>query len=1163
MVMGGKGMRKNFRRTVRRSLGRFLAILGIIALGCGLFVGLRVTRSAMIATEQAYLDAHSMFDFRVLCTYGYEEQDVQALAALEGVGDAEGAMSMDVLMNREDAGDLVYKLHSIPSRLNTLELMEGRMPQSPDECLADGYHVSAGALGSTLTVSESNETDTLDRLKTRTFTVVGLVRSPLYINFERGTSSLGTGQVTSFLYVTPEAFDLEVYTEVYLRMDRSYPVYSDAYKTALDELEPAVSRTAEMLAQRRLDAIRADGSSALSDARRQYEDGKKEYDSQRAQAEEQLAQAAQALEDGRIQLEENRRRLESSAYTLRSGQQQVQDGYSRLQQAQSALDEQRSQAGAQLDAADRELREKQQQAMQGLLQVENGLDQIDAALPQIDDGLSQISSGLSQLESGLRLARAGLQAADSALSAAQKLLEQAEARLAQDPGNEVLIAARDTLAQTVDSLQARRDALAEQAAGLESQQAELESKQAELQAQKETLTAQREELQQTRQTLLDALEQIDAGFDQAAQAREEAERQLSDAQAQIDAGRAELDRSAAQVSSGLSQLESGRAQLQEAESQLESGQADYEAAKTEADSQLSQAERQLRDAKGQLDDAQAELDALKDPDYYVLSRNTNVGYVCFESDSNIVNSVSRVFPFFFFLVAALVCITTMTKMVDEERTQIGTLKALGYGGGAILSKYLWYAALASLAGCAVGIGVGTVAFPTILWKAYSIMYCMPERIRLVFDWPLSLTVVVSYAACMLGVTWWSCRRELAEVPAELIRPKAPPAGKRLLAERLRFWKRVPFLHKVTIRNIFRYRQRLFMTLVGIGGCTALLVTGFGIGDSIVGVADYQFSQVSLYDMDMSFSGNVSASEQERFRTRCQALGAEICFLHESSADLTAGGKTKSVRLLAPQDSLDGFMSLHRGERTLEMPADGRALVSRGVAEVLGISAGDEISLQDSDMRTLTLTVQDIYDNNVYNYVITPLGSLAEQWGEAPQIQRAYVRLDSDREAHGVAAALAGETGVTNVSVNDDLLQRVNTSLEGMNFIIAVIVLCAAALAFIVLYNLTNININERIREIATIKVLGFYSGESAAYVFRENLVLTLMGSVLGLGLGKLLHAFVMAQIRIDMISFEVRVSLEGYLLSVALTFLFACLVDFFLYFRLERINMAEALKSIE
>ena len=543
-----------------------------------------------------------------------------------------------------------------------------------------------------------------------------------------------------------------------------------------------------------------------------------------------------------------------------------------------------------------------------------------------------------------------------------------------------------------------------------------------------------------------------------------------------------------------------------------------------------------------------------------MNRNTNPGYLAVDNNSDIVAGVSRVFPAFFLLIAALVCITTLTKMVDEERTQIGVLKAMGYRGGAIISKYLFYCGSAAILGCGLGVLVGSVVFPKIFWAAYSLILCLTPKVELQLNVPLCLTVVAAYTAVSLLVTWYCCRRELKEVPAQLIRPKAPPPGKKIFMEYLPFWNKFSFLNKVMFRNVFRYRQRLFMMMVGIGGCTALLLTGFGIRDSVQDVVSHQFAEVTVYDMEIYFSQGQSQERQDAIKAELRADVDQILFYHRSSVDLDFDNQTKPVDIMATDRDLQDYMHLQKNGKQLQMPQKGEIVLSVGVAETMGIREGDTVTLRNADLKEVSVKVSGIFENYVNNFLIV-LPQTLENWDQ-PQ-QMAIINVRDTQDVHEAGAKIAAMEDVMAVSISQDIAEQVGGMLNALDLVVLTAVVCAGLLAVIVLYNLTNISITERIREIATIKVLGFNSKESAAYVFKENLFLTGMGACLGLGGGILLLRFVMSQIKIDMVWFQPRLVFLSYVLAVVLTMVSACLVDFLLYFKLEKINMAEALKSVE
>ena len=609
-------------------------------------------------------------------------------------------------------------------------------------------------------------------------------------------------------------------------------------------------------------------------------------------------------------------------------------------------------------------------------------------------------------------------------------------------------------------------------------------------------------------------------------------------------------------------LENGRAESEKAEKELAASKEEYNSAKEKADRELADAGSELTDAKKKIDDARADVEAMEKPTTYLLDRGDNTGYVCYDSDSKIVDGVAKVFPVFFFLVAALVCTTTMTRMVDDERVQIGTLKSLGYGSGAVSGKYVFYSGSAALIGCVGGFFLGTWLFPMAIWKAYGMLYGFAP-VEYVFDVPLAVISLAAAMLCSVGSTLLSCRDELTRRPAELIRPKSPKAGKRILLERIGFiWHRLPFLRKVSLRNIFRYKRRLFMMILGIGGCTALVLTGFGLRDSIADIANMQFDNVTVYDYVVTFSSPLDENARKKFEADNSAVLSSVGFFCQESGDVISGaGKNRSVTVVA---SLSGqfsdFIRLHNGNTDIPSPGKGEVVLDRRTASDISVSVGDTVAIRDIDMNEVTLRVIGICDNYVYNYAFISYDSID---GIGSGIKTVYANVREGVDIHAASAELMKSDNVLNVTVNADIRSRVDNMMKSLDSIVWLVIGCAGALALVVLFNLSNINITERVREIATIKVLGFYPSETSAYVFRENLILTALGTLFGIPLGIWLHSFVISCIKIDMVSFDNILKPVSYLLAVLMTFMFAFAVELVMRRRIDGINMAESLKSAE
>lgn len=1180
MVMKRNAMRRNLRQSIVKSLGRYIAIVMIIALGAGLFVGLLMTKADMVATGQRFIDQQNMFDLRLMNSYGWNWEHLDEISQMEGIVDAEPVLYMDLIAWTETAEeDSVYRFLAIPDRINLVALRGGRMPQAPNECLAEGFHNDDSILGLTVTIQDSNDEDSLKAVKERTLTVVGYVATPLYMDMNRGTTSVGNGSLSGFFYVPQETLDMDYIPEINITIPGDYDIYTDEYNDAMEAAADMLEPELQVLADARLKEVREEAEESYQEGLEEYKDGLSEYYEKKDEVDQELADAYQALLDAEQEIKDNEELLSDGEDQIAEARVTLAESEKTLADAKAEAYEQMAEANSQLISNYKTVSENLRAVENGLLEIETGMIQVESGITQLESGLEQIDSGFEQLEMMIGILDVGIDAAEKTLDALDQIgsipsvsasagltestepsqeteaTEPSEETEPDDEENDEVSSMRDELQQKLDELYAKRDEYAQQLAELQAQREQYAAQLEELYATRTQLENQKAELEAAQKQLEDGMASIETGFVELAAAQLQMENQFAAAESQIEAGYAQLDAREKEIENGWKRLEEGRQELAD-------GWTEYEDGKAEAEQEFADAWQELMDGKEELEDARKLIDAMTKNDVIILDRNSNVGYNNLDSSSDIVQGVSRVFPVFFILVASLVCITTMTRMIDEERTQIGTLKALGYSNGAIIGKYMFYSGSGAVIGCAVGVLAGCTIFPMILWEAYKIMLYITPGLVLTVNWWLCFAVITVYTAVMLFVTWYCCRRTLREEPAELIRPKAPDAGKKILMEYLPFWHKISFLNKVTIRNIFRYRQRLAMMLVGIGGCTALLVTGYGLRDSIVNVVDFQFEDVTLYDLQVYFRGSVTNEMKGDFLEEI-GLDTPYMFYHQSSVDLEADNRVKEIYMISGDDQLSEFIDLHTGAKALSLPKKDEVVLSVGVAEALGIRVGDKVVMRNSDLQSLDLTVSGIYDNHVYNYSIVAPETIEAQWGSAPEMQMAFVKVEDETEVHQLGASISELPDVMNVSVSADMADMVRNMMEALDLVVIVIVFCAGLLAVTVLYNLTNININERVREIATIKVLGFNASETSAYVFKENMTLTVVGSVFGLLLGKLLLLFVMTQIKIDMVWFKAIVMPSSYLWAALLTLLAAVVVDFIFYFKLQKINMAEALKSVE
>ncbi len=926
-----RSMRKTTVREIWHTFGRYMAILAIIALGVGFFTGVRDTTPAMVNMMDIFFKEKNFHDYRIISTTGWNDESVAEFAQQDDVLYAEGSISLDVMfdMPRRPLYDATLKTHMMPEKVNGINLVEGVMPVKENECVAEN---GRGILvGDKIKVSKNNNSTTLEMLGEADFTVTGLVDSSYYINHERGTTSLGNGTVYGFVYLPKEAFKTEYFTEVYVRFDNDFLLYSDEYDDFMESKSEEWENISNDIANKHHCSLMADAEAEIADAK--------------------------------AELEKNR--IEGQA-------------------------------------------------------------ELDKSAKEIADGKSQLSATKADLDS------------------------------------------------------AKAD--------------------------------------------LDMLEQY------------------------VGSSSPEFTESKAKYEAGLAEYEKALADLEAGEKKYNEGLAEFNQKIAEAEAEIAKAEKEISNNKK--------------PSVYLLDRNTNIGYALFENDSEIVEQVAKVFPIFFILVAALVCMTTMSRMVEEQRTQIGIFKALGYSEASIMGKFMFYSGSASLIGCILGFAIGTKLFPAIIWMTYKLMY-IPLDIPYYFDQKLAILALLASLLCSLGTTWISCRVELGETAASLMRPKAPKAGKRVLLEYVPFiWNKLKFLHKVSIRNIFRYKGRFFMMIIGIGGCMALLLTGFGLKDSIAGFADTQFGEIQVSDSAVSFE----SSKAENIHKSLTEKDFEHLMLRHSSWDLLYGNRVKSIDLEA-MDSFENmenfFVFRDMDGNSLAPPEKNQALVSHSISERYDVNVGDEITLRDADMREIHLEVSGVFENHTYNPIYITRETLESQLNTEIRLNKAFVNFPDDIEIADANKHIHQIDGVISVEMFQNTKSRMAEMMSSLDYIVLLVIVCAAALAFIVIYNLTNINITERTREIATIKVLGFFRRETSAYVLRENLFLTTAGIIAGGLLAIPLHSFVMSQIKVDIVDFSTVILPISYVYSAVLTFIFNFIVNLFMEIKLERINMAESLKSVD
>ena len=1196
-------MRKDFLREIGHTRSRFLSILILVALSVAFLSGLKATAPDMKRTGDDYLDSLHLADIQVLSTLGLTDDDITALRAQEKVEDAEGAYVIDAFAS-SGATDAVVKAYSLSDRgINEVQLRGGRMPGRADECVVEENMLSLMniAIGDCITLTPGD--DLSDALAQDTYTIVGTVRSPVYLAVERGTSSIGSGTVKAYLYLPREAFALDYYTAAYLRvagaaeMTAFYSDYDDYIDAVIDELEPF----GDARAQLRHDDLVDEATEKLDGAQRELDDAKAEADEKLGDAQRELSDARRKLDDGwrdyrngRQELADSRAELDDAYQTLQDGEQEYQDGLAEYEEAKTEYEQ------GLADYADGEAEyEKSRNTLSaGAVQLEEGKKELDEGQAQLDalgDTVSDVlqqdpgysgptgSELLDALGRGDAAATATTDAAldamrgrlESAVAAAEGAVNDANAQIANlnaalaDPGlsdderaacEQSLAAAQAGLAQaesSLSSLQGQLAAISSVSAGtIGASQRQLEAGRTQYISGSDDLQRGTEQLKKGKAELDDAKAELDEATDKLG----EAEQELADARRELDDGWAEYYDGEEQYADGARELADAYRDLTDGERDYRDGLAEYEDAKREADEKIADAQEKITDARRKV----ADIDSCE---WYLFSRSYNPGYTGFGQDAERMANLASVFPVIFFLVAALVCLTTMTRMVEEQRVQIGSLKALGYSRFDISKKYLYYGLLPSLAGGVLGLAAGYTLFPKMIFTAYQIMYQMPD-IELHAYADISTFSVLAAVACTTLATLWACMATLRETPASLMRPRTPKAGKRVFLEYIKpLWKRMSFTYKVTARNLFRYQKRFWMTVIGIGGCTALIIAGFGLRSSLLFTMSRQYDELFHYSAQVTLSDNVLPEEraavEEAIVSDKRILSSTACAASSATAMTSRYSTTAYVEVM-DSGEIGRVVELYDYDTGAPITmADGGVYIDQKLSELLGVSVGDTF-LVDGNERA-DVTVAGIYEHYTGHFIYMTPVYYESVFGKAAEANAYLLNFTSDdtETCGAIFEELLSLSGVVSTSRMRDTQDTYTHSMERVDFVVVIIILAAAALAIVVLYNLSNINITERQRELATIKLLGFYDGEVSAYVYRENIVLTVFGIALGILMGHWLHVYLVHSTEIDLMMFGRKTDPMSYLYAAILTALFSFLVNLLAHFKMKKIDMVESLKSAE
>ena len=1099
-----KAYKKSIVREILSSKARFFSIMVIIFLGVAFYSGIKSAGPDMNKTINKFYNNENLMDSKVISTLGLSDKDLDLLKNDPKILDYYGTHSIDA--NLTNMSNVVkFMEYDGKNNINNLVVLEGKLPEKSGEIALDER---AFKLNKNLKIGDDFiiETDenTMKNFKESKFKIVGIVKSPMYIEKEsRGSTTVGKGTIDYFGVLNSEDINMDAYTEIYVRFKnvQGLDAYGDKYKELMEENNKYLEDLYSNREVERVEEIK--------------EEAKKEFN----KAYEELNENEKLLLDKEKELQEGKAQLAEGQAEIKNQKSNMEEGETKLNDAKTTLHNSRQEflnQGINPDESTNGLKEK----IENLKSLSKTMTSLSNDIKNTVNNLSgneKIPAEKIQYWKGI-VANLGLNELNGAIGELEK-----------NPENKnIALGLSDSLGKNVKSINDNTSKL---------------------------------------QVLLDGIIKYQEGknqyetqvalFNEGKSKLYEAEKQLENSRAELAKGKKSLEEGKAK---GERELQKVKEKFDESEEKLREGQKAIE----ENKEKLAEGRKEVEEKE------KSTLNDLDECNYYVFDRTDNPGYSGYKDSINSLDSIASVLPVFFFIVAVLICLTTMTRMVEEKRIEIGTMKALGYGDFEISLKFVIYAALASILGCLLGILVGSNILPKIISNAYTSVYALPNIDTYYYSSYIIQALVISIL-CTVGAALFVVRVELKNKPANLMRPKAPKLGKKILLERITpIWKRLNFNQKVTFRNIFRYKQRMLMTIFGIAGCMALLVTGFGLKDSNTGMVEKQFDKLWKYEAMVVFGDNPTETEIQKYNETLKELpGYENNLrMHQESVTFSKEGMNKqTVSLYVPEnkDELDKFILLNdriSGEK-YEIPDEG-VIINEKLGKLLGVSIGDTITFKDENNNPHEVKVKEIAENYLMHSMYMSPSYYEKAFGKKAIYNTDLINFDKSKiNEDEISSKLMECKDVVNVTMTSQIEKTTKESAANMNIVMLVIILSAGSLAFVVLYNLNNINVSERIRELSTIKVLGFFDDEVTMYILRENIILTLLGILSGSVLGKILHAFIIRTSETDTMMMYPKIHISSYIFSALITILFTVIVMILMHVKLRKVNMIDALKSNE
>lgn len=1176
---------KDIWRSVAKGKKRFFSIALIAMLGVTMMCGLRASCEDLRYSADQFFDEQNLFDIRVLSTLGLTDEDLAALDSISEVELVDGGYNETIYTQVDEIQKSIDVRTLSKKELNQPYLLEGSFPKSLNEIvITENYCKESGrGVGDTIIPDEEPE-----HLKSDEYVITGIIIDAMDINSSEGAMGFRSTSTTDYVgYVIPEAADSDIYTVVYLGLEgtKGLNCYTDEYEQYVESVVQKIeSQIKGQREQARFDTV-------YGEAMDEWLDGKQEMEEEFAKADQEIADAKKELADGKEELEDARKKLADGRQELLDGRKELEQGKKELADGEAQLRSKEKEANAQFANARKKIQDSYAEIEAGEKELQSSKQELEEYQKQLDAGKAELAAKEKEAKEQIAAGRIELQAQEENLEASlagakqqydssvgeiqlqitqieESLLnpeiseeEKSQLEAALVKLQEALVVAEQTFAGIEQQVAAGREQIAAGKTELDGQET----------AAKEQFAAAWAEIEKNQAELDDGWKQYQAGVKELESGKAELKsgeselnQQERSARNQIAAGWDELEHAKQDLKKGEQELIDGERELKDAEQELADGEQELADGEQELSDSMKEYEEEKAEAKQELADAKKEIDDIDMTRWYVQDRLMLSGYANVKNDADSIQAIGDIFPILFLSVAILISLTTITRMVEEERGLIGTYKALGFTNGEIRRKYIIYAALACLIGGVLGDVGGYVILPTIIFIVFRVMYSLPEY-SYHFDLLFGLGGILLFEVGVLGATAFTCRRTLSKMPAKLMRPKSPKAGSRVFLERITvIWTRLSFLNKVTARNLFRYKKRLLMTVFGICGCTALLLCGFTIKNTISEMMPQQYQKIYQYDL-MAVSEDDKFDELKEQMEQDREIADYIPARIESVELLNEAGVKETVQLMVVPDGevFTSYICLRDRDHHEYQLEDGEIFITRNASRLLGFAEGDSLKLQNQDLEEVNITIDRIVENYLGNTIYMTKSTYHKLYDKYEENGVLAYFSESCKNQGAYTDELERTDGILSAVSTEKMQAEFEPSFALINMVVYVVLVLAAMLAFVVLFTLSNTNISERERELATIKVLGFYHHEVHSYVNKETLILTVLGVLCGMPAGLALGRYVLGILRLPSLEFYITLYPESYLIAGVITMVFAFIVNLITDRTLDKINMVEALKSVE